>query len=139
MFKGIKGFKIKLVKKGMEKEQLILIIKDWVKSDNEIRELQKKLNIHKKQKKNFTNQLMEVMKNNKIDCFDINDGQIQYKKKSSKKPITKKTLLTVLSTFYNGDITKVEELNKYIMDNREEKSTESIIRKSKQIITPILE
>jgi hypothetical protein len=123
----------------MEKEQLILIIKDWVKSDNEIRELQKQLNIRKNQKKNYTKQLMEVMKTNKIDCFDINDGQIQYKKKSSKKPITKKTLLTVLGTFYNGDITKVEELNKFIMDNREEKSIESIIRKSKQSINPTLE
>lgn len=123
----------------MEKEQLILIIKDWVKSDNEIRELQKQQNIRKNHKKNLTKQLMEVMKNNKIDSFDINDGQIQYKKKSSKKPITKKTLLTVLGTFYNGDITKVEELNKFIMDNREERSIESIIRKSKQIITPTLE
>jgi len=123
----------------MEKEQIILIIKDWVKSDNEIRELQKQQNIRKNHKKNLTKQLMEVMKNNKIDCFDINDGQIQYKKKSSKKPITKKTLLTVLGTFYNGDIYKVEELNKFIMDNREERSTESIIRKSKQTIDPTLE
>jgi hypothetical protein len=123
----------------MEKEQLILIIKDWVKNDNEIRELQKQQNIRKNHKKNLTKQLMEVMKNNEIDCFDINDGQIQYKKKSSKKPITKKTLLTVLGTFYNGDISKVEELNKFIMDNREERSTESIIRKSKQTINPTLE
>ena len=38
----------------MEKEQLVKIIKEWVKNDNEIRELQKQQNQRKlEKKKNF--------------------------------------------------------------------------------------
>ena len=37
----------------MEKEQLVKIIKEWVKNDNEIRELQKQQNQRKIEKKKF--------------------------------------------------------------------------------------
>ena len=35
----------------------------------------------------------------------------------------------ILSTYYNGDITKAVELNNYIIDNREEVVKETIERK----------
>lgn len=111
------------------KQQLIDTIKKWVKIDNEIRVLQKEQNARKKEKKNISNDLINVMKNNEIDCFDINDGQIIYSKKSVKKPITQKVLLNLLSTYYNGDILKASELNDYIMEKREETIQEKIVRK----------
>jgi hypothetical protein len=111
------------------KQQLIDTIKKWVKIDNEIRLLQKEQNNRKKEKKNISNELITVMKNNEIDCFDINDGQIMYSKKSVKKPITQKVLLNLLSTYYNGDVLKASELNDFIMENREETIQEKIVRK----------
>jgi hypothetical protein len=111
------------------KQQLIDTIKKWVKIDNEIRLLQKEQNNRKKEKKNISNELINVMKNNEIDCFDINDGQIIYSKKSVKKPITQKVLLNLLSTYYNGDVLKASELNDFIMENREETVQEKIVRK----------
>jgi hypothetical protein len=111
------------------KQQLIDTIKKWVKIDNEIRLLQKEKNNRKKEKKNISNELITVMKNNEIDCFDINDGQIIYSKKSVKKPITQKVLLNLLSTYYNGDVLKASELNDFIMENREETIQEKIVRK----------
>ena len=114
----------------MEKEQLVLIIKSWVKIDNEIRELQKQQNLRKIEKKKTTTKIMEIMKQNQIDCFDIKDGRIIYKTKSSKQAITKKVLLSLLGSFFEGDVTKAEEINTYIMENREEKITECIVRKS---------
>ena len=120
----------------MDKEQLIKIIKQWVTKDNEIRELQKEQTVRKVEKKKITNRLMEIMKTNNIDCFDINDGQIMYKKKDAKKAITQKNLLSVLQTFYKGDISKAEEINNYILENREKKTTESIIRKSTKATNP---
>jgi hypothetical protein len=111
------------------KQQLIDTIKKWVKIDNEIRLLQKEQNNRKKEKKNISNELITVMKNNEIDCFDINDGQIIYSKKSVKKPITQKVLLNLLSTYYNGDVLKASELNDFIMENREETIQEKIVRK----------
>jgi hypothetical protein len=114
------------------KEQLIKTIKEWVKMDNEIRSLTKELNSRKNEKKKISNSLMEIMKKNEIDCFDINDGQICYSKKNIKKPITKKVLMDILSNYYNGDITKANELNNFIIDNREEVVKESIERKIKK-------
>jgi hypothetical protein len=111
------------------KEQLVKTIRDWVKIDNEIRGLNKEINTRKTEKKNLSTLLIETMKKNEIDCFDIKDGQICYTKKNIKKPITKKVLMDILSNFYNGDITKASELNNYIIDNREEVVKETIERK----------
>jgi hypothetical protein len=111
------------------KEQLVKTIKEWVKIDNEIRTLQQQQSIRKKEKKNISDSLIEVMKKNEIDCFDINDGQIIYNKKNVKKPITKKMLLNVLSNFFDNDTAKATELNNYILENREDIIRENIIRK----------
>ena len=111
------------------KEQLIKTIKEWVKIDNEIRTLQKELTVRKNEKKKISTKLMDIMKRNEIDCFDINDGQIYYAKKSVKKPITKKVLMNILSNYYDGDLVKANKLNEYIIENREETVKETIERK----------
>jgi hypothetical protein len=111
------------------KEQLVKTIKEWVKIDNEIRTLQQQQLIRKKEKKIISDSLIEVMKKNEIDCFDINDGQIIYNKKNVKKPLTKKMLLNVLSNFFDNDTAKATELNNYILENREDVVKENIVRK----------
>lgn len=127
----------------MEKEQLVKIIKDWVKLDNEMRTLQRELNIRKIEKKNTTSRVMEIMRSNNIDCFDMKDGQILYKKRNVKKPVTKSILMEILSTYYEGDQDKAHELNNYIMENRKVSVSETIVRKisNKTVVgsTPNLE
>lgn len=111
------------------KEELIKSIREWVKIDNEIRILQKEQIQRKNEKKKISANLMEVMKKNEIDCFDINDGQILYNKRNIKKPITQKKLVGILSNYFNGDISKATEINNYILENREEIVKETIVRK----------
>ena len=111
------------------KEHLIKTIKEWVRLDNDIRKLQKEEKQRKNDKKNISNILMEIMKKNEIDVFDINDGQICYSKKNIKKPITQKILMNVLSDYFKGDMLKATELNEFIRDNREEVVQETIVRK----------
>jgi len=111
------------------KEQLIKCVKEWVRIDNELRALQKEQAIRKTEKKNISKDLMEVMKKNEIDCFDLKDGQLMYTKKNVKKPITKKNLVGILANYYKGDVNRALELNDFIMDNREEVVKESIVRK----------
>jgi len=110
------------------KEQLIKTIKEWVKIDNDIRAIKKEATLREKEKKEISKKLMEVMRDNEIDCFDLKDGQITYTKKNVKKPITKKSLLDILSKYCNGDTIKAIEINNFIMDNREEVVKESIVR-----------
>lgn len=111
------------------KEQLINTIKQWVKLDNEIHALKKEETLRKNEKKDVSVKLMEIMKTNEIDCFDIKDGQICYSKKSIKKPITKKTLMNTLTKYFKGDLLKACDVNNYIIENREEIIKETIVRK----------
>lgn len=110
------------------KQQLISSLSEWVKIDNEVRKLKNEINTRKKNQKIISEGLIEVMKKNEIDEFELKDGKIMYCKKNVKKPITKKILLKILSNYYNGDLTKAIELNNYILSNQEEKEVEAIVR-----------
>lgn len=111
------------------KEQLVKAIRDWVRIDNEMRKLKDEINIRKLEQKNISLNLIEVMRKNQIDEFDLNDGKIMYTKKNVKKPITQKILLDLLSTYYHGDIEKATALNEFIMTNRAATEVETIVRK----------
>jgi len=115
------------------KEKLIKTIQEWVKLDNEIRKLKKEASIRKTEQDKITKTLMNTMKTNEIDEFNISNGKITYLNKTVKKPINKKNLLEILSKFYKGNNEKVSELNQFILDNREDVVVEKLVRK----ISPI--
>ena len=54
------------------KEELVNIIKEWIEIDDKVKELQTIIKEYKNKKKNLTLSLLTIMKNNEIDCFDIN-------------------------------------------------------------------
>jgi len=110
------------------KEQLVNNIRDWVKIDSEISQLRNEIKERNNKKKFMTESLVNVMKTNNIDCFDINDGSLVYKKNIVRKPINSKTLLSSLQKYYK-DQNVAEDLTKYIMENREEQTKETIKRK----------
>ena len=114
---------------GENQKQLIQIVKEWVRIDNEIRQLQKEISTRRQDKKRMNDSLMETMKSNDIDCFDLNDGQICYTKKNVKKPVTNKVLFDILTKYYNGDITQASTISNFIKENRVEVTKENITRK----------
>jgi hypothetical protein len=111
------------------KEQLVNNIKEWIKIDNEISQLRNEIKEKNNKKKILTSNLVDVMKSNKIDCFDINGGALVYKTNKVKKPINGKSLLAALQNFYKSDTKMAEEITKHVMDSREEKINETIKRK----------
>jgi len=111
------------------KEQLVNNIKEWIKIDTEINEFKTQIKDRNNKKKSLTQDLVTVMKTNKIDCFDINGGALVYKTSKSKKPINGKTLLSALQNYYKTDPTVAEEIVKHVMDSREEQIKETIKRK----------
>lgn len=111
------------------KEQLVNKIKEWMLIENEIKDLRAEIRELNNRKKGMTSDLMVVMKENNIDCFDIKGGSIIYKQNKVKKPINSKTLMSTLSIFFKNDNLKAEELTKYILENREEQVRESIKHK----------
>ena len=111
------------------KEQLVNNIKEWIKLDGEIVKLRSEIKERNNKKKTLTSDLVNVMKKNEIDCFDINGGALIYKKNKVKKPINGKSLLVALKTYYKEQPEIAEDLTKHIMDSREEQIKETIKRK----------
>lgn len=110
----------------MDKQVLAQQVKKWIDFDNKIKASQKIQQQLKKEKKQITDSLVDIMREGEIDSLNVSGGNINYVKRDIKKPITKKYLLDVLSQYYKGDIEKVSNLNTFIMDNRETVSRESI-------------
>ena len=111
------------------KEELIQIIKEWIRLDNDISKLNKELKESKQKQKMITQSLLNVMKDNSLDCFDINGGRILYKKSKVIKPINSKTLNSTLQKYFINNPTQAEDVAKFILDNRENAFKETIRRK----------
>lgn len=114
----------------MNKEELLNVVKNWITLDDQIKDLQRRIREIKSEKKSATETLVETMKNNEIDCFELGAGnKLIYTKNKSKKPLSKKHLLDSLSKYFNGNSTQAAELSKFIMNSREETIRENIRRK----------
>jgi len=112
------------------KEVLVTTIKDWIGCDDKIKGLQKQIKEHRNTKKTLTDNLVDIMKTNEIDCFDINNGKIIFTKNKVKTPLNKKSLLSTLEKyFHNNPAIDASEVSEFIFENRETKIKENIRRK----------
>ena len=110
-------------------QNTIQSIRNWVKLYNEMRSLRNEMNLRKKQKESISKDLVNFMKHQDIDSFDINNGKIEHVTRRTKKPISKKLLLDILAKYYKEDAKKAEEVNSFILENREETVKDVIVRK----------
>ena len=111
------------------KEQLKNNIREFIKLDNELLQLKREIREKTNKKKEVMDQLVNIMRTNNIDCFDINGGSLIYKKNKVKKTLSGKSLLILLKKYYEDDGYTAEKLKNYLMENREETIKESITRK----------
>lgn len=112
----------------MDKDRVVETIKEWISVDNEIKTLQKQIREKRQDKKELSDMLVDIMKNNEIDEFDVNDGKIIYSKNKVKKSITKKHLLKAMSDIFKDNPEKAKEITSFILESREEKVNETIRR-----------
>ena len=111
------------------KEELIGLIKEWVKLDQQISVLKKEVKTKNIRHKNVSNAILGVMKKHSIDYFDAPGGSLVYKKKTEKKSISKKYLMDQLQSYYKDNPEMANEVVKHLMDNRAERLNEKIIHK----------
>ena len=112
------------------KTELINNIKEWIKLDNEIVKMRKDMKEKNTKKNKLTETLVEIMKKNAIDCFDISGGSLVFKQTKIKQPINKKSLLSALQNYYKNDTTNVEDIVKHVLNTREENIKDTIKLKS---------
>ena len=111
------------------KDELIMTIKEWIKMDNDITKLKSEIKEKTHKKKELTTSLVNIMKNNSIDCFDINGGALVYKQKKSRKTISGKFLLSQLEEYYKDSPELAKEIAKKVLENRIEVVKDEIKRK----------
>jgi len=112
-----------------DKQELINNVKNWITLDTEIKQLQKLAKNKRKEKKAYTEALVNIMRDNEIDCFDVQDGKLIYTKKKVKAPLSKKHLILSLGNYFKDNKELITELSQLILDSREEKIKENIRRK----------
>ena len=113
-------------------EEIVNNVKQWLQIENDIKELQKIIREKKKDKKIFTENLVNIMKENEIDCFDISDGKILYTKNKVKQSLSKKHLLNALSVYFKNDSERAKDAANFVLDSREVKIKENIRHKIKK-------
>ena len=113
-------------------EVIVNNVRGWLSIEEEIKELQKIIREKKKEKKVITENLVEIMKENEIDCFDITDGKLVYTKNKVRQALSKKHLLAALATYFQNDGNKAKEVANFVLDSRGTKIKENIRHKIKK-------
>ena len=111
---------------SITKEQVKDYLRQWIRVENEIStlavEIKKRKSIHQQ----LSASLMDVMRKNEIDCFDITNGKIVYSKTKTRPPLNKGQLKSALMTYYKDDAETASSLNEFLIASRVEKVREAI-------------
>lgn len=112
------------------KELLIATIKDWIDINSKLNEIMKVAKEHRTKKKLLTDSLVSIMKNNDIDCFDINNGKIVCRTTKTRAPINKQNLCKALEQYFvNNANIDTDEVSNFILESRQVKETNSLVIK----------
>ena len=112
------------------KEKIISTIQSYLKIEEEMKVLQKELKERRQKKKDYTELLIDIMKNNEIDCFDLSEGKIIYSQNKVKSSLNKKHLFNCLEKYFqNNPNIDTEDVANFVLDNRTETIKESIRHK----------
>lgn len=111
---------------SITKEQIKDYLRQWIRVENEIGTLTQEIKKRKLIHQQLSASLMEVMRKNEIDCFDITNGKIVYSKTKTRPPLNKAQLKNALLTYYKDDKETASSLNEFLIASRVEKVREAI-------------
>jgi len=118
---------------NVTKEQLKDYLRQWVRIENEISTLSAEIKKRKLIHQQLSASLLDVMRKNEIDCFDIANGRIVYSKTKVRAPLNNGQLKSALTTYYKDDAEKASSLTTFLLESRIEKTRESIKMKIPKI------
>ena len=111
------------------KDELVSTIKTWIDIDNQLKDVSKAAKELREKKKNVTKNLIDVMKGNEIDCFDLKEGKLVYSQSKLKAPINKKNLLKCLVPYFENNEEFAQNVANHILESREVTVKDNIRRK----------
>ena len=99
------------------KDQLKMIVKEYLDIDNEILTLQKAIKERKDKKEKLSKMILGTMKNKDIQQMNVNNEKLVYSVTQYKTPLTKPYLNNVLNNYFNNE-TKAQNVLDHILENR---------------------
>lgn len=111
-----------------QKEILIENVREWIKIDEDVKALQKNARDLRKRKKEITDNLIKIMKQNEIEYLDVKNDTLEYTKNITKKGLSKKLLIESVKKYYSDNETLADSLITHILDSRTETVKETIKR-----------
>lgn len=124
---------VALTQPSVTKEQLKDYLRQWVRIENEISTLSAEIKKRRLIHQQLSKSLLDVMRKDEIDCFDIANGRIVYSKTKVRAPLNNGQLKTALTTYYKDDAEKASNLTTFLLESRIEKTRESIKMKIPKI------
>ena len=112
------------------KDILVNSIKDWLTLNSKLTLLQKEVKDLRNEKKKLEINLIDIMEDNNIDEFTINNGKLMYRKTKTKNPINKEYLHKILETYFKK-LPNIDsnDVTQFILENRTIKENSSLIIK----------
>jgi Family of unknown function (DUF5760) len=115
------------------KEQMKDYLRQWVRVENEIGTLTAEIKKRKLIHQQLSKSLLDVMRKNEIDCFDVANGRIVYSKTKTRAPLNNGQIKSALKNYYKDDVEKANSLTEFLLSSRVEKTRESIKMKIPKI------
>tara|TARA_B000000437_G_scaffold20074_1_gene14408 strand:+ start:159 stop:515 length:357 start_codon:yes stop_codon:yes gene_type:complete len=112
-----------------DKSQLVENVKNWLQIDTEIKKLQQEIRKRRALKKDMTDTLVQIMKNQDIEIMNAGESQLIRTERKTKSALSKKHLINSLLNYFKDDKDTVAQLTTFIMNTRPEKTVENIRRK----------
>jgi hypothetical protein len=95
------------------------------------------MKIRREKKKELSEKLVQIMKKNDVDCFDISEGKILYTKSNVKSSLSKKHIMDCLTTYFaDNSAVQPDDVAKFILENRSSVVKESIRHKPPKVDLP---
>lgn len=99
---------------------------DYTHLEKEIRDYKIELKKKTERRKELTRELVLIMENTNIDCFELGKNSVLHKKQKMRQNLSKKYLKTVLTEHIKDD-NYVDTIINTIMDNRETKEVDTLV------------
>jgi len=106
-------------------------VTNWLKIDSDICELEKKIRVLKKQRKQDEKEVTQFMVKFNISDLNTNNGKIKCNARNTKKPLNKTNIRENLSKVIQ-DINSIDKAMELIINNREIVTTYKLTKPKKK-------
>lgn len=106
--------------------QLSNLVKEWMKTENEIRILSAEVSTKRKRIKVVRSMITTIMKGKQLARLNTSAGALTRKVKHAKVSMTKKYIATALVDFFDGNKEMAEKCAKFLDEHRPMRESENL-------------